>query len=171
MLRSASGNDQPREHGGYVASFRKSAGEVVVGSLCEYREEKWFDIRVCVASGEAEDEVVRTKKGVFLRIEELPKLGALLEVLSDSFSRDKLAGAITRNSREEVRVGLQEFKGTATVYVRTYARKRDGEWIPTQKGVTLAVNRLPSLREMVDRLIEEAVEAGWMSMEGNPGDE
>lgn len=52
---------------------------------------------------------------------------------------------VPKNSREDVRVQLAEFKGNRLVDVRIYADTKGGGRGPTPKGVSLKVDDLPAL--------------------------
>lgn len=58
------------------------------------------------------------------------------------------------------RVSLRAYKGRQRFDVRTYFEDPDGEYKPTQKGVNLSVDDLPSLRRLVVDAERMAVEAG-----------
>jgi hypothetical protein len=49
-----------------------------------------------------------------------------------------------RNSRERIRIALDEYRGCNTVDVRVWYR--DGnQWKPSKSGITTAVSNLPAL--------------------------
>lgn len=72
---------------------------------------------------------------------------------------------IAKNSREEVRVCLDEFAGHQLVDIRTYADYSAGVVEmrgPTKKGVSLAVERLPDLIEGLEVAKAEAIRRGLL---------
>ena len=72
---------------------------------------------------------------------------------------------IPKNSREEVRVCLDEFGGHQLVDVRVYADFNAGPVEtrgPTKKGVALAVERLPDLIEGLEAARAEAIRRGLL---------
>jgi Transcriptional Coactivator p15 (PC4) len=65
---------------------------------------------------------------------------------------------IAKNSRECVRIALDEFRGLDLIDIRVLAKLDDpsGGLVPTKKGVSLKVERLP---ELIAGLQAAAVEA------------
>ena len=70
---------------------------------------------------------------------------------------DKIVQSFKKNSQEEVRAGIQEFKGRHYAFVRVFVENDVGETVPTKKGLTLPVDLLPELARSVRLLSEEAV--------------
>lgn len=73
---------------------------------------------------------------------------------------------IPKNSREEVRVCLDEFGGRQLVDVRVYADFNAGPVEtrgPTKKGVALAVERLPDLIKGLEAAKAEAIRRGLLT--------
>jgi len=52
---------------------------------------------------------------------------------------------LPKNSREELRVSLDPFKGHNLVSLRVWYRSQDGDMRPTKKGVALQVANLPAV--------------------------
>lgn len=63
-----------------------------------------------------------------------------------------------RNPTEKVVVSMSVFKGRQLADLRTYYESEEGEWRPTKKGVSIPVEKLPELKESVDKLIKIAEE-------------
>ena len=61
-----------------------------------------------------------------------------------------------KNSGEEVRAQLTNYKGYDLIDLRVFAIKQDGEAIATRKGLTLNVDLLPELKKAILAL-EEAL--------------
>lgn len=68
-----------------------------------------------------------------------------------------------KNAREEVRVSLGEFNGTPTIDLRTWYQSGDGDFRPSNKGLTLAVRHLPQLAEGLTKALAKAREAQLIS--------
>jgi hypothetical protein len=51
---------------------------------------------------------------------------------------------------------LSTYKGKTYADLRIYFRADDGEYRPTKKGITLALDLLPELGEAVTKLIDKA---------------
>jgi hypothetical protein len=58
---------------------------------------------------------------------------------------DRLIAVFEKNSREQVRVILGEYQGRDVVNIRVYWTKDHQQWFPSQKGITLGVDKLPKL--------------------------
>jgi len=72
---------------------------------------------------------------------------------------DTLIATIGKNSREEVRVSLTEFKGHRLVDVRTYASFDEGGVRATKKGVSIKVDKLGDLISALQQAAATAKEA------------
>lgn len=73
---------------------------------------------------------------------------------------------IQKNSREELRVSVETFKGVPLVNLRVWFRNEEGEWRPGKQGVALRIDRLPELRKALADAEAEAARQGLM--EGVP---
>lgn len=63
--------------------------------------------------------------------------------------------SIRKADGAEIRVTLQRFKGRSVVDVRVWYQPTDGgEFIPTRKGITLDIEKLPALAMALQRAIE-----------------
>ena len=80
---------------------------------------------------------------------------------------EKVVGQFEKNSREEIRVQLREFKGHQLLDIRTfYFTSEGGEPKPSPKGISLAIRLMPQLKEAIleaDRVLKEA---GLMDSDG-----
>lgn len=65
-----------------------------------------------------------------------------------------------KNSREEVRVSVDEFHGRKIINIRVYYRNESGQWLPGKQGVALAVDRYRDLADAVLQLGE------WLKSKG-----
>ena len=75
---------------------------------------------------------------------------------------------IAKNSNEEIRVGLAEYMGQQTAYMRVYATPyadKGQDKVPTRKGLTIAVHRLPNLINALQETERRAREAGLLEDE------
>jgi hypothetical protein len=77
-------------------------------------------------------------------------------------SEDRAIAEFTKNSRESVRVGLQEFKGHKLLQLRSWAKTADGTQIPTKSGIALQVSLIGELRAALDKAEVAAREMGWL---------
>ena len=70
-------------------------------------------------------------------------------------AEDKVVAQFKRNPTEEVRAGIKEFKGRRYLDVRIYYMDDQGEWKPTRKGISLATDFMPELKNAVEALEKE----------------
>jgi len=137
-----------------VASFRKSASEVVCIGFNEWRGQTRIFVRIYVPSVDYEDAFVRTKKGISLTADKYPQLRDAIENLGNVFKPETVVAVIPKTYREQVRVGFNEFRGQRLVYVRSFVRISEDkdDWVPTRKGVSLRVEQYPKLLEGIRAL-------------------
>ena len=60
-----------------------------------------------------------------------------------------VVGSFHKNSQEVVKVTLDEFHGREVVDIRAYFSDVNGEWQPSRKGITLSIECIPELLEIV----------------------
>ena len=77
---------------------------------------------------------------------------------------DKTLYTFRKNSREQVLIGLSEFKGTDYISVRVFIDPDSpgGDPIPTRKGITLSIEQAEELLAGIDALRAELVERGLL---------
>jgi len=62
----------------------------------------------------------------------------------------EVIASFEKNSMEEVRVSLTEFKGKALIDLRVYYQPEDGEEKrPTKKGITISPEKFPELKKAI----------------------
>jgi hypothetical protein len=71
-----------------------------------------------------------------------------------------------RNSREIVKVDLNEFKGRIVVDARTFYLDEHDYARPTKRGLTLAVGHLPQLVNGLVAALNRARELGLLTTDG-----
>ena len=77
---------------------------------------------------------------------------------------DHLIGAVPKGrSGGEIRVALREYRSTRFLDLRLNVVGADGDLLPTKQGVTVPIDRLDDLAELVDRARAEARRLGWTS--------
>ena len=63
---------------------------------------------------------------------------------------DKTVATFKKNTFQEIRVGIREFKGKDLVDIRTWTMIQGaGEMVPTAKGVSINVSLFPELRKAI----------------------
>lgn len=65
-----------------------------------------------------------------------------------------------KNSKEEVRVSVDDFRGRKIMNIRVYYRNEAGEWSPGKQGIALSVDRYRELADSVLQLGE------WLQAKG-----
>lgn len=78
---------------------------------------------------------------------------------------DQLIATIEKNSDEEIRISLREYKGHSFVDIRVYWRPPDGEPGPTRKGVTFNPEFYPEFREAIAALEEALIKKKLLDRE------
>jgi len=58
---------------------------------------------------------------------------------------ERLISAFEKNSREQVRILIGEYKGTPVINVRVFWTRDGKEWFPSAKGISLSLDKLPQL--------------------------
>ncbi len=76
-----------------------------------------------------------------------------------------VVGSFPKNNREEVRVTLSKYKGYDLVGVRQWFRNENDEPRPSKSGVTIRVELLPELLQLIQRAKDTAVEKGILELE------
>ncbi len=66
----------------------------------------------------------------------------------------QLVAQFEKNSKEEVRVSIDDFRGRKIINIRVYYRSDRGEWLPGKQGLALAVDRYRDLADAILRLGE-----------------
>lgn len=60
-----------------------------------------------------------------------------------------------KNSREEVWVSIDEFRGRKIINIRVHYKGETGEWLPGKQGLALSVERYRDLAEAILQLGEK----------------
>jgi hypothetical protein len=76
-----------------------------------------------------------------------------------------VVGSFPKNNREEVRVSLSKFKGYDLVGVRQWYRNENDDPRPSKSGITIRVDLLPELLELIQKAKDIAVEKGILELE------
>ncbi len=73
---------------------------------------------------------------------------------------------VTKNAREVVFFSLSEFKGHRLIDIRVHVPgDQEGEWVPTRKGVSLAVGLYPEFKEALAQLEDAMIAQGLLDRE------
>lgn len=78
----------------------------------------------------------------------------------------EIIAKLSKNARETIFLSLSEFKGRRLVDIRVHVPgDKDGEWVPTRKGVSLAVGLYPAFKQALAELEEALVAQGILDRE------
>jgi len=73
---------------------------------------------------------------------------------------------ITKNAREVVFLSLSEFKGRRLIDIRVHVPgDQEGDWVPTRKGVSLAVGLYPAFKQALGQLEQALLQQGLLDPE------
>jgi hypothetical protein len=67
-----------------------------------------------------------------------------------------------KNSREEVWVSVDDFRGRKIINMRVHYRSETGQWLPGKQGIALSVDRYRDLAEAVLQLGEKLKAEGLL---------
>ena len=73
---------------------------------------------------------------------------------------DEIVAKFEKNSKEEVRLTVDEYKGRKILNIRVYYRSQAGEWLPGKQGLALSVDRYRDLAEAILKLGEKLAADG-----------
>src|SRR5882757_9631251 len=65
-------------------------------------------------------------------------------------------GEESLNSRDVLRVAFDEYEGRRVIDARKFYKRQDGTLAPTRKGLTLSIDRLPALAELITAALARA---------------
>ena len=73
---------------------------------------------------------------------------------------------VTKNAREVLFLSLSEFKGHRLIDFRVHVPgDQEDDWVPTRKGVSLAVGLYPAFKEALAQLEEAMLQQGLLDKE------
>jgi hypothetical protein len=73
---------------------------------------------------------------------------------------------IAKNAREVVFLSLSEFKGHRLIDIRVHVPgDQEGDWVPTRKGVSLAVALYPAFKQALAELESALIQQGLLDPE------
>jgi hypothetical protein len=79
----------------------------------------------------------------------------------------QLVAQFEKNSKEEVRVSIDDFRGRKIINMRVYYRSDNGQWLPGRQGLALGVDRYRDLAEAMLK-VGEALQAQGLLPSGGP---
>jgi hypothetical protein len=78
----------------------------------------------------------------------------------------QLVAQFEKNSKEEVRVSLDDFRGRKIINIRVYYRSDNGKWLPGRQGLALGVDRYRDLAEAMLKVGEALQAQGLLPSKG-----
>ena len=80
--------------------------------------------------------------------------------MSDVISR------VPKNAREVLFMSLSEFKGHRLIDLRVHVPgEQEGDWVPTRKGISLAVGLYPAFKQALAQLENALLKQGLLDPE------
>ncbi len=67
----------------------------------------------------------------------------------------EIVAKFEKNSREEVWVSVDDFRGRKIINIRVHYRSDTGDWLPGKQGLALSVERYRDLAEAILQLGEK----------------
>jgi hypothetical protein len=138
---------------GIVASFLKNDHELVAAELNSFNGKRYAHVRILIPSA-IDDEWIHTDKGVAIEVDRVQELKGAVDKLTDVAALEVVLARIPAG-REEIWVGVNRFRGNQYAYIRRFYEK-DGEWVPSKRGLSVGVHMVDQLVDLVFRLAEAA---------------
>ena len=74
----------------------------------------------------------------------------------------EVVAEMEKSANEKIFFSLSEFKGKSYADIRVHYEDDEGEWKPTKKGVTVAVERFSEFKEHISSLEEFLASKGLL---------
>lgn len=91
-------------------------------------------------------------------------------MMNDDVTRGEVVASFEKNSREEVRISIDDFRGRKIINIRVYYRSESGTWSPGKQGLAISIDRYRDLAEATLRLGEK-LQADGLLLSGQKGDQ
>lgn len=75
--------------------------------------------------------------------------------MTDDVARGDVVAKFEKNSREEVWVSVDDFRGRKIINIRVHYRSESGTWLPGKQGLAVSVERYRDLAEAMLKLGEK----------------
>jgi Transcriptional Coactivator p15 (PC4) len=73
---------------------------------------------------------------------------------------------VTKNARETIFLALSEYKGHRLIDIRVHVPgDQEGDWVPTRKGVSLAVGLYPAFKQALGQMETALIQQGLLDPE------
>ena len=78
----------------------------------------------------------------------------------------EIISKVTKNAREVMFLSLSEFKGHRLIDLRVHVPgDQEGDWVPTRKGLSLAVGLYPEFKRALGELEAALIDQGLLDPE------
>ena len=101
--------------------------------------------------------------------DEKPKTKTKPSVKTKTKSRDSpkpLGFSIQKSSSGKIKTSVEEYGGSMHLNIRHYYKSKDGEWLPTKKGITIPLKLSEEFARKLKRLVVRAADEGHEVSEG-----
>lgn len=76
--------------------------------------------------------------------------------------RAQVVAKFEKNSREEIWVSLDDFRGRKIINIRVHYKGETGEWLPGKQGIAMSVERYRDLAQAILQLGERLQHDGLL---------
>ena len=80
--------------------------------------------------------------------------------MEPELNRGEVVATFEKNSREEVRISLDEFHGRKIINMRVFYRSESGTWLPGKQGLAVGADRYRDLAEALVKMGEKLKSSG-----------
>jgi len=78
----------------------------------------------------------------------------------------EIISKVPKNAREVLFLSLSEFKGHRLIDLRVHVPgEQEGDWVPTRKGISLAVGLYPAFKQALAQLEDALLKQGLLDPE------
>ena len=79
----------------------------------------------------------------------------------------EVVAEMEKSWNEKIIFSLSEFKGKHYADIRIHYEDDEGEWKPTKKGVTIALERFMEFKENINKLAEYLTQKGHLDQQAS----
>ena len=137
----------------FAANFLKNATEMVFFGVNQWQGKWRCFIRIYYPGPDEGQDWLPTKKGISLELDHFPALQDAILALGKDLETEREIAVISQRADLEIRISLGNFKNIKLIDIRTYV-KLDGEFRPTQKGISLKTTFFPQLWDGIEKLAD-----------------
>ena len=137
----------------FAANFLKSASEMVFIGANQWQGKWRCFIRIYYPGPDDGQDWLPTKKGISLELDHFSVLKEALLALGKDLETEREIAVISQRADLEIRISLGNFKKIKLIDIRTYVQL-DGEFRPTQKGISLKTAFFPQLWDGIEKLVD-----------------